>query len=160
VSVRDGFLGAVRDVIDTALAAPQPWGHFPTCSAERKFLNFLRLGNRLRVLVLDDDGSRTPTPELHDGQVDDVFNFHLRVQVNEPAGPSTLGHRALDAIKRALRDAVTGDGALWPYTKLAITFEEEQVLLPDDGEGRFAEFVLPCTAMLPDNLGGGSPEGA
>jgi hypothetical protein len=150
MSLRDDFLTAVRGVILAALEGPA----FPSNTVERKYLNLVRIGNKLRVLILDDDGSRTPIPELHDGQVDDLFNFHIRIQVAEPAGPSTLAHNAMDAIKRALRLEVEAGGALSPYTKLAITFDEEAVLLPEEGEGRFAEFVLPCTAMLPDNLGG------
>ena len=160
MSMRAHFLHEVRAVLIEALAVGDDDGNFPAYSVERKYLNLVRLGNKLRVLVLDDDGSLTPTPELHDGQVDDRFNFHLRIQVNDAAGPSDLGHRALDVIKAALRAAVTGDGALWPYTKLAITFDEEAVLLPEEGDGRFLEFVLPCTAMLPTNYGGGYPEGA
>lgn len=153
--IRAEFLTAVTGVIETALSAPQSWGHFPASTTERKYLHLLRLGNRLRVLVLDDDGSLTPEPELQDGQVDDHCNFHLRIQVNDAERPSTWAHRATDVIKRALRAAESADGgALWPYTKRPIIFDEEAVLLPEEGEGRFVEFVLPCTALLPDNLGG------
>jgi hypothetical protein len=153
--IRAAFLDAVRDVIVAALDVTYPWGNFPAGkTVDRRALDLLRLGDRLRVLVLDDDGSQTPTPDTHDGDLDDRFNFLVTIQVNDAAGPSLWGHRGLDAVKRALAEGTQVDGALWPYTKQRIAFEAEAVVLPTDHDGRFGVFILPCTARLPDNLGG------
>lgn len=152
--IRVQFLDAVRDVVAEALDATHAWGNFPARTVDRRALDLLRLGDRLRVLVLDDDGSLTPLPETHDGEMDDAYNFVLAVQVNDASGPHVWGQRALDVIKRALSLATNVDGLLSPYTKQRVVFEAEAVVLPTDQDGRFGVYLLPCTARLPENLGG------
>jgi hypothetical protein len=122
---------------------------------ERRYKVLTTLGNTLRVLVLDDDGSHTPEPENRDGDIDDVVAFVVLIQVRGDDGtsPSTWGNRALDTIKRALRAGVD-DGALGFYTKRPIEYELEGVVIAPGGEGRLQEVILPCTARLPDNVGG------
>lgn len=156
--LREQVMTAVVTTIRDALAASQAWGNFPAHEVERKALVLTQLGNRLRILVLDDDGSNTPTPESHDPPtVDDRFNFLVVVQVNDPDTPSRWGQRALDAIKRGLRDAPV-DGALATLTKELVDFGDEGVYLPTDQLGRFGEWILPCTIKIPDNLGGFWPD--
>lgn len=159
--VREQFLEAVVGVVIAALAVPQSWGTFPAGSVERTYQIAPTLSNRWRICVVDGDGSHSPTPEDRDGAIDDAFAFDVLVQVqgDDVNPPGRWGNRALDTIKRALRAGVASNGvlgALWPYTKQPITFDPEAAVLFPDGAGRFAEFILPCTAQLPDNLGGGA----
>src|SRR5262245_51857699 len=117
------FLQAVASVCVAALAATTyTWGAFPAHSVDRRALDLTRLGDKLRVLVLDDAGAYPPLPESHDGDYDDRFNFMLCIQVNDAAGPSTWGHRALETLKGALDAACATYGALRVYTKQRITY--------------------------------------
>lgn len=156
--IREQFTAAVVDVLTAMLAASQAWGSFPVATVERRPRLLPQLANRLRIIVLDDDGSLTPTPDNRDGAVEDQFNFVVICQVrgDDIDPPSRWGNRALDAVKRALRAGVSVSGDLWAYTKQPIEWDAEMPVHVPDGDGRFAEFILPCTARLADNLGGGA----
>lgn len=151
--LREQFSAAVATVLSAALAAPQSWGAFPALTVERRYKILPSLSNKLRVLVLPDDGSHTPSPENREGDIDDVVAFVVLIQVNDVAiEPATWGARALDVCKRALRAGVDHGALSTGYRP--IEFEPESVVLIPDGDGRFAEFILPCTARVPDNVGG------
>jgi hypothetical protein len=151
--IREQFLAAVKTLLEDLLLTPQPWGSFPVARVERSWMLGQNLGDRMRICLLDDDGSATPIPDQHDGAMDDRFAFLILIQVSgdDIDPPSRWGNRAIRAIKQALVAATEqSDGVLTLYTKLRIGTEPEAVLHWPNSR---SEYQLPCTVFLPENLG-------
>ena len=150
--IREQFLDRMVTVVSMALATGYTWGTFPPTTVWRSYQPLVNLGDRLRVFVLDGDFSFSPRPDQHDGAFDDRFSIDILIQVagDSETPASRWGNRALDAIKRAIADGTQAHGLLYPLTKLRVQFEDEGAV---HQVGDRAEFILPCTALLPENLG-------